>query len=220
MWLESKLTKDEIVTKYLNTAFFGAGAYGIDAAARRYFGKAPKDLSLAEGAMLAGLIRAPSQLAPTRNFGGAKERAEVVLQAMIDSGAITTEAADAARAQNIVLRTPPETPPGSNYFVDMVSGDFRRLLGPLSGDVKLQTTLDLELQNLAQGVIERRLDADGAKRKISQAALVAMRRDGAIVAMVGGRDYEASQFNRAVQARRQAGSLFKVFVYDAALQRG
>jgi penicillin-binding protein 1A len=220
VWLESKLSKEEILLKYVNTAFFGAGAYGIDAASRRYFGKAPKDLSLAESAMLAGLIRAPSQLAPTRNFGGAKERAEVVLQAMIDSGVISTEAADTARAENVALRTPPETPPGSNYFVDMVSGDFRRLLGPLSGDVKLQTTLDLDLQNLAQGVIERRLDTDGAKRKVSQAALVAIRRDGAIVAMVGGRDYEASQFNRAVQARRQAGSLFKVFVYDAALQRG
>lgn len=219
-WLERKLTKDEILTKYLNTAFFGAGAYGVDAAARRYFGKPPKDLSLAEAAMLAGLIRAPSQLAPTRNFGGAKERAHLVLQAMVESGAIGNEAADAARAQNIVLRTPPETPPGSNYFVDMVSADFRRFLGPLSGDVRLQTTLDLELQNLAQGVIERWLDADGAKRKFSQAALVALRRDGAIVAMVGGRDYEASQFNRAVLARRQAGSLFKVFVYDAALQRG
>ena len=220
LWLESKLTKDEILTRYLNTAFFGAGAYGIDAAARRYFGKAPKDLSLAEAAMLAGLIRAPSQLAPTRNYGGAKERADVVLDAMSASGFITAEAAEAARAQQVNLRTPPETPPGSNFFVDMVTNDFRRFLGPLAGDVRLQTTLDLELQNLAQGVIERRLDAEGAKRKVSQAALVAIRRDGAIVAMVGGRDYESSQFNRAVQARRQAGSLFKVFVYDAALQRG
>jgi 1A family penicillin-binding protein len=220
LWLESRLSKEEILLKYVNTAFFGAGAYGIDAAARRYFGKAPKDLTLAESAMLAGLIRSPSQLAPTRNFGGAKERAEVVLQAMVETGVITGEAADAARSQNVALRAPTETPPGSNYFVDMVSADFRRLLGPLAGDVKLQTTLDLDLQNLAQGVIERRLDAEGGKRKISQAALVAIRRDGAIVAMVGGRDYEASQFNRAVQARRQPGSLFKVFVYDAALQRG
>jgi penicillin-binding protein 1A len=220
LWLESKLSKDEILTKYLNTAFFGAGAYGIDAAARRYFGKPPKELSLGEAAMLAGLVRAPSQLAPTRNFGGAKERADLVLQAMVESGKVSAEAAEAARAQNITLRTPPDTPPGSNFFVDMVAGDFRKLLGAPSGDVRLQTTLDLELQNLAQGVIERRLDAEGGKRRVSQAALVALRRDGAIVAMVGGRDYEASQFNRAVQARRQAGSLFKVFVYDAALQRG
>jgi penicillin-binding protein 1A len=220
LWLESKLSKDEILTKYLNTAFFGAGAYGVDAAARRYFGRPPKDLSLAEAAMLAGLVRAPSQLAPTRNFGGAKERADVVLQAMVDSNKITADDAEAARAQNITLRTPPDTPPGSNFFVDMVAGDFRKLLGAPSGDVRLQTTLDLELQNLAQGIIEKRLDAEGNKRRVSQAALVALRRDGAIVAMVGGRDYETSQFNRAVQARRQAGSLFKVFVYDAALQRG
>ena len=220
LWLESKLSKDDILTRYLNTAFFGAGAYGVDAAARRFYGKSPKDLSLAEAAMLAGLIRSPSQLAPTRNFGGAKERADQVLQAMVDAGMIASDAADAARAQQVALRTPPETPPGSNFFVDMVSSDFRRFLGPLSGDVRLQTTLDLELQNLAEGVIEQRLDADGVKRRISQAALVALRRDGAIVALVGGRDYETSQFNRAVQARRQAGSLFKVFVYDAALQRG
>lgn len=220
IWLESKLSKDEILTRYLNTAFFGAGAYGIDAAARRYFGKVPKDLTLAESAMLAGLIRAPSQLAPTRNFGGAKERADVVLDAMAASGFITAEMAEETKSQQVNLRIPPETPPGSNYFVDMVTNDFRRVLGPLAGDVRLQTTLDLELQNLAQGVIERRLDTEGAKRKVSQAALVAIRKDGAIVAMVGGRDYEASQFNRAVQARRQSGSLFKVFVYDAALQRG
>jgi penicillin-binding protein 1A len=220
LWLETKLSKDEILTKYLNTAFFGAGAYGIDAASKRYFGKPPKELSLAEAAMLAGLVRAPSQLAPTRNFGGAKERADLVLQAMVDSGKISADAAESARTQNVTLRTPPDTPPGSNYFVDMVAADFRKLLGGPAGDVRLQTTLDLELQNLAQGVIERVLDAEGGKRRVSQAALVALRRDGAIVAMVGGRDYESSQFNRATQARRQAGSLFKVFVYDAALQRG
>ena len=106
LWLESQLSKEEILLRYLNTAFFGAGAYGADAASKRYFGKRARDLSLAEAAMLAGLVRAPSQLAPTRNFGGAKERAETVLQAMVESGAITTSEADAARAQPINLRTP------------------------------------------------------------------------------------------------------------------
>jgi penicillin-binding protein 1A len=220
IWLESQLKKEDILLRYLNTAYFGAGAYGVDAAARRYFGKKAGDLSLAEAAMLAGLVRAPSQLAPTRNFGGAKERQEIVLQTMVETKAITAAEAETARAQSVNLRTPPETPPGSNYFVDMVTGDVRRLLGSSSGDLTLRTTLNLELQRLAEGVIERRLEAEGAKKNVSQAALVALGRDGAVLAMVGGRDYETSQFNRATQAKRQAGSLFKLFVYLAALQRG
>ena len=220
LWLESQLSKEEILLRYLNTAFFGAGAYGADAAAKRYFGKRARDLSLAEAAMLAGLVRAPSQLAPTRNFGGAKERAETVLQAMVESGAITTSEAETARAQPINLRTPTETPPGTSYFVDMVAADVRRLLGSASGDMTLRTTIDLNLQRLAEAIIERRLEVEGARKDVSQAALVAMRPDGAVVALVGGRDYEQSQFNRATQAKRQAGSLFKLFVYLAAFQRG
>jgi 1A family penicillin-binding protein len=220
IWLEGQLKKEEILLRYLNTAYFGAGAYGVDAASRRYFGKKARELSLGEAAMLAGLVRAPSQLAPTRNFGGAKERQEVVLQAMVETKAITAAEAEVARTQSVNLRTPPETPPGTNYFVDMVAGDVRRLLGSSSGDLTLRTTLNLELQRLAEGVIERRLEAEGSRKNVSQAALVALGRDGAILAMVGGRDYEASQFNRATQAKRQAGSLFKLFVYLTALQRG
>jgi 1A family penicillin-binding protein len=220
IWLEGQLTKEEILLRYLNTAYFGAGAYGVDAAAKRYFGKKASELTLAESAMLAGLVRAPSQLAPTRNFGGAKERQETVLQAMVDTQAISAAEAETARAQKVNLRTPPETPPGTNYFVDMVAGDLRRTLGSSSGDLTLRTTLNLELQRLAEGVIERRLEQEGAKKKVSQAALVALGKDGAVLALVGGRDYEASQFNRAVQAKRQAGSLFKLFVYLTALQRG
>lgn len=219
-WLEGQLSKEDILVRYLNTAYFGAGAYGVDAAARRYFGKKASDLSLGESAMLAGLVRAPSQLAPTRNFGGAKERQEIVLQTMVDTNAITAAEAEAARAQVVNLRTPPETPPGSNYFVDMVAGDVRRLLGSSSGDLTLRTTLNLELQRLAEGVIERRLEAEGSKKNVSQAALVALGKDGAILALVGGRDYEASQFNRATLAKRQAGSVFKLFVYLTALQKG
>jgi membrane peptidoglycan carboxypeptidase len=220
LWLEHQLSKEEILLRYLNTAYFGAGAYGVDAAAQRYFTKPTKELSVAEAAMLAGLVRAPSQLAPTRNLGGAKERADTVLQAMVETGAITTDQAEAARAEPVNLRTPPETPPGTNYFVDAASADVRRLLGSASGDLTLRTTLDLELQRLAEGIIERRLVAEGRQKNVSQAALVALAPDGAIKALVGGRDYEASQFNRVTQARRQAGSLFKLFVYLAALQKG
>jgi penicillin-binding protein 1A len=220
LWLESQLKKEDILLRYLNTAYFGAGAYGVDAAARRYFGKKAGELSLAESAMLAGLVRAPSQLAPTRNFGGAKERQGLVLQAMVETTALTAAEAETARRQPVSLRTPPETPPGTNYFVDMVATEVRRILGSSSGDLALRTTLNLELQRLAEGVIERRLEAEGAKKNVSQAALVALGKDGAILALVGGRDYESSQFNRATQAKRQAGSLFKLFVYLTALQRG
>jgi 1A family penicillin-binding protein len=220
LWLEHQLSKEEILLRYLNTAYFGAGAYGVDAAAQRYYAKPTKELSLAEAAMLAGLVRAPSQLAPTRNLGGAKERADTVLQAMVETGAITADQAEAARGEPVNLRTPPETPPGTNYFVDVASADVRRLLGGASGDLTLRTTLDLELQRLAEGIIERRLEAEGRQKNVSQAALVALAPDGAIKALVGGRDYEVSQFNRVTQARRQAGSLFKLFVYLNALQKG
>jgi membrane peptidoglycan carboxypeptidase len=112
LWLESQLSKDEILVRYLNAAYYGAGAYGVDAAARRYFGKSAKELSLAEAAMLAGLVRAPSQLAPTRNLDGARDRAATVLAAMVETGAITADQAKAARAEPVTLRAPPETPPG------------------------------------------------------------------------------------------------------------
>ncbi|WP_019905290.1 PBP1A family penicillin-binding protein [Methylobacterium sp. 77] len=217
--VESTMSKEDILLGYLNTAYFGAGAYGIDAASRRYFGKGAKALTLPEAAMLAGLVRAPSQLAPTRNFGGAKERADIVLQTMVETGAISAVDADKARAQTITLRTPPETPPGTNYFLDMVAADAKRL-SDTPGDVTLRTTLNLDLQSLAEGVIARRLDAEGAKKKASQGAMVVLSKEGAILAMVGGRDYEDSQFNRATQAKRQAGSLFKLFVYLTAYEKG
>jgi penicillin-binding protein 1A len=220
LWLEHKLGKQEILTRYLNTAYFGAGVYGVDAAAKRYFGKAAKELSLAEAAMLAGLVRAPSVLAPHRNLDGARQRASLVLDAMVATGAISAGRADVARRQPARLRVPPDNPPGTNYFVDMLAGDVKRLVGPVSADVTLQTTLDLGLQSIAESVIVRRLKAEGRTKKVDQAALVALAPDGAVLAMVGGLDYNESQFNRATQAKRQPGSLFKLFVYLAALQKG
>jgi len=217
--VETTMSKDEILLGYLDTAYFGAGAYGADAAARRYFGKPAKALTLPEAAMLAGLVRAPSQLAPTRNLGGAKERADVVLQAMVETGAITQKEADAARKQSVTLKSPPEAPPGTNYFLDMIAGDVKRLAGT-DGDMTVRSTLNLDLQSLAEGVVARRLDKDGAKRKVGQAAMVVLSKAGAILAMVGGRDYEDSQFNRAVQAKRQPGSLFKLLVYLTAYEQG
>lgn len=219
-WIEHQLSKQEILTRYLNTAYFGAGVYGVDAAAKRYFGKTAKELSLSEAAMLAGLVRAPSALAPTRNLDGARERAGLVLDAMVETGAISREQADAARRQPAALRLPPDNPPGTNYFVDMLNADVKRLVGPVSEDLTLRSTLDLNLQSIAEAIISRRLKAEGHAKKVSQAALVAMAPDGAILTMVGGRDYNESQFNRVTQAKRQPGSLFKLFVYLTAFQRG
>jgi penicillin-binding protein 1A len=220
LWLERQLPKEEILVRYLNTAYFGAGVYGVDAAAKRYFGMETRQLSLNEAAMLAGLVRAPSAYAPHRNLERARSRAAHVLEAMVIIGAITSEQADAARRQPAALRVPPETPPGTNYFVDMVNAEARPLLGPMSGDWQIRSTLDLKLQAIAESMIDKRLAAEGKAKNVSQAALVAMAYDGAILTMVGGRDYNDSQFNRATQAKRQPGSLFKLFVYLAALEKG
>jgi penicillin-binding protein 1A len=221
LWMERKLGKEEILSRYLNTAYFGAGVYGVDAAAKRYFGKTAKELSLGEAAMLAGLVRAPSALAPTRHLEEARQRSALVLKAMVETGAISREQAEAARRQPVSLRVPPDNPPGTNYFVDVLGGDVKRLVdSAASTDLTVRSTLDLDLQGIAEGVIARRLKAEGRAKKVSQAALVALAPDGAILAMVGGRDYNESQFNRAVQAKRQPGSLFKVFVYLAAFQKG
>ncbi|TMJ26072.1 MAG: penicillin-binding protein, partial [Alphaproteobacteria bacterium] len=220
LWIEHRLGKAEILTRYLNTAYFGAGVYGVDAAAKRYFGKRAKELSLPEAAMLAGLVRAPSTLAPNRNLDGALARASLVLDAMVETRAISAEQAEAARRQPPRLRVPPENPPGTNYFVDMLGSEVKHLVGSPTADLTLRTTLDLNLQNIAEGVIARRLKAEGRVKRVGQAALVAMAPDGAILAVVGGVNYNESQFNRATQARRQPGSLFKTFVYLTALEKG
>jgi len=220
VWLEHHLDKQQILTRYLNNAYFGAGAYGADAAARRYFGKRAKELSLTESAMLAGLVRAPSSLAPNHNLEGVRARTALVLDAMVKAGAISVEQADAARRAPVSLRVPPDNPPGTNYFIDTLSGELKRLVGPAAADFTVRTTLDLDLQSIAENVIAHRLKAEGRVKRVSQAALVAMAPDGAILCMVGGRDYNASQFNRATQAKRQPGSLFKVFVYLTALEKG
>jgi 1A family penicillin-binding protein len=220
LWMERRLGKEEILSRYLNTAYFGAGVYGVDAAAKRYFGKSAKDLSLSEAAMLAGLVRAPSALAPTRHLEEARQRAALVLKGMVETGAISRQQADAARQHPATLRVPPENPPGTNYFVDVLGGDVKQLVGSASADLTVRSTLNLDLQSIAETVIARRLKAEGRAKRVGQAALVAMAPDGAILAMVGGRDYNESQFNRATQAKRQPGSLFKLFVYLTAFQKG
>ena len=220
VWLETRLSKNEILARYLNSVYFGAGAVGADAAARRYFGKPVKELDLAQSAMLAGLIRAPSALAPSRNLKAAERRARVVLRAMLDSGAIDRTQYDAARAEPVALVVAPEPEPGQNYFLDAADAEVKRLIGEPPLDLTVTTTIDPRLQAAAERIVNFWLEREGERRNVSQAALVAMAPDGAILAMMGGRDYLQSQFNRVTQAHRQPGSLFKTFVYLTALSNG
>src|SRR5207302_8515403 len=219
-WLESRLSENEILANYLNAAYFGAGAFGIDAAAHRYFGKKAADLDVSEAAMLAGLIRAPSHLSPSRNPKAAARRMDLVLEAMVETGALDKAKATAARNHPPELAMPPETEPDDKYFLDTAEVEVKRLVGNPPLDLTVTTTFDPRLQDAAEQVVKNWLSGEGAQRHVGQAALIAMAPDGAILALVGGRDYSESQFNRATQAHRQPGSLFKVFVYLTALTNG
>jgi len=220
VWLEARLSKNEILARYLNTAYFGAGAYGVDAAAKRYFGVGAPALDLPQSAMLAGLLRAPSQLAPSSDLPAAQHRAEIVLQVMVDAGFIDKAKAEAARNQPPPIAVAPETEPGRNYFADRIESEAKGLIGAPLSDLTVRTTLDPALQDLAERTVGQWLAGEGKAKNVGQAALVALAPGGAVLAMVGGRDYQESQFNRASEAHRQPGSLFKIFVYLAAFNAG
>ena len=220
LWLEARLDKKEILARYLNAAYFGNGAYGIDAAARRYFNKKAADLDLAQSAMLAGLIQAPTALAPTTNLAAAQQRAGVVLQAMVRARDITPAEAAAASAHPAVPIVLPQTQPGENYFADTAAVEVQHLFGKPPTDLVVRTTLDPSLQHAAEQVVRRWLGREGKRRHVGEAALVALSPDGAVRALVGGTDYGKSQFNRVTEARRQPGSLFKIFVYLTAFNAG
>jgi penicillin-binding protein 1A len=214
-WLEGWLTKDEILSRYLSSVYFGDGVYGLRAASRHYFGRQPEQLTLAQSAMLAGLVQAPSRLAPTKNLEGARKRAKLVLAAMTDTNAVSASRARAALASPArpIRRT--QKLPAGTYFADWVAPQAAEAFESDFGEVRIATTLDADLQRLASRAVGNARLAPGV-----QAALVAMRPDGRVVAMVGGRSYKDSSFNRATQARRQPGSAFKLFVYLAALRSG
>lgn len=212
LWLETWLTKEEILSRYLSSVYFGDGVYGLRAASHHYFDRDPEDLSLAQSAMLAGIVQAPSRLAPTHNLAFAQKRSRLVLRAMADTGVITRTRASSARSARPV-RISAKVPTGT-YFADWVAPAARDAFEADFGEVKVRTTLDRTLQRLAVRAIGRAPDGG------AQAALVAMRPDGRVVAMVGGKSYKDSPFNRATQARRQPGSAFKLFVYLAALRAG
>ncbi len=220
IWLERNLSKDEILTLYLNRVYFGAGAYGVDAAARRYFGKPATEVSLSEAAMLAGLLKAPSRYAPTVNPEGAQLRAATVLSDMVEAGLIDGHQAGQAREKPALIAPQPGQRRG-RYFTDWVRDQLSDYLGSYAGaDLVLATTVDLGQQAAAETVIAEVMASARRDRIASQAALVAMTGDGAIRALVGGVDYRTSTYNRAIAALRQPGSAFKLFVYLAGLESG
>ncbi|MBI1365307.1 MAG: PBP1A family penicillin-binding protein [Alphaproteobacteria bacterium] len=217
LWLERKFTKDEILTLYLNRVYFGAGAYGVDAASRRYFGKPAKDLKLGEAAILAALLKAPSRLSPMNNPDDAGARAGLVINEMQEAGFITAQEARAARAEPVILAAPDSA--NAPYFTDYVLQEARELTDDIDADLVIQTTFDPAMQ----AALEEGLAAGLRKEPLAediQAAAVILDAEGGVRAMIGGRDYAQSQFNRAAQARRQPGSAFKPVVYLAALEAG
>ncbi|HLM42111.1 MAG TPA: transglycosylase domain-containing protein, partial [Microvirga sp.] len=219
LWLERNYSKDQILELYLNRVYFGSGAYGVEAAAQRYYGKSARHVSLAEAAVLAGLVQSPSRLAPNRNPDAAQARAQLVIAAMNELGYITpgmTKTALGAPAEPVR----PSGAGSANYAADYVMDVLDDFVGTVESDIVVSTTIEPLLQAAAERVLVDELNAKGQKFNVSQGAFVAMEPDGAVKALVGGRNYEASQFNRATTARRQPGSAFKPFVYLAALERG
>src|SRR6266700_3123456 len=219
LWLERKHSKSEILELYLNRVYFGSGAYGVEAAAQRYFGKSARNATLSEAALLAGLVKSPSKLAPTRNYDGAERRAQVVLAAMSDAGFVTDAAAKGAIAS--APKIAKQSAGGSiNYVADWVMDVLNDVVGRVEQDIVVETTIDPTLQAGAEKALLDELNAKGAKFDVEQGAMVVMTPQGAVRALVGGKNYAESQFNRAVAARRQPGSAFKPFVYLTALERG
>ncbi|WP_165188391.1 transglycosylase domain-containing protein [Caulobacter soli] len=218
LYLDARLSKDEILSRYLSSVYFGDGTFGLRAAARHYFDKTPETLSVGEAAMLAGLVKAPSRWAPTENFAGAKTRMKTVLGAMVDTGVITEGQARSAVNQVRVEAGRAKLPTGS-YFADWVFPQAKAVFENTYGETVVRTTLDPKLQAQAEKILDEAIARDGKVLNVTQGAIVAMRTDGRIVAMVGGRDYKVSQFNRA-DGERPPGSAFKLFVYLAAMRKG
>ncbi len=218
-WLEHKFTKDQILALYLNRVFFGSNAYGVEAASRRYFNKSARDVTLKEAATLAGLLKAPTRLSPARDPVAAEVRAQVVLGAMREAGFISDREIASAISQTPVQAKSALTG-GEHYVADMVMDEVKSLVGEVKEDLVVDTTLDMTLERKATDVVRDAIDREGARLNVTQGALVAIDGTGAIRALVGGRDYAQSQFNRAFTARRQPGSAFKPFVYAAALEHG
>lgn len=219
-WLEARFSKEEILSIYLNRVYLGAGNYGVDAASRHYFGKSAREMNAAEAAVIAGLLKAPSRYSPTSDPDLSKKRAHQVLLNMADAGMMTVEEANRAIT---TLKFPDQIldGKGDRYFTDWIVDMLPDYISNVEQDITIRTTLEPGIQRFAEEAVAAQMtDEVREKQKVSQTSLVAMRPDGAIVALVGGRDYGKSQFNRAVQSKRQPGSAFKMFIYLAAMEAG
>lgn len=216
--LESKLTKKQILTLYLNRVYFGGGAFGVDAAAMRYFGRHAKEISLYEAAVLMGLLKAPSRYSPAQNPERSDGRARQVLLKMVEAGFIASDTMETALA---MATPPPEVSNASSvrYFTDWVVDTLSQYVS-LDQDLDVHTTLDLSLQEIAEEKAKTVMETTGKKWNAEQLAFVTMTPDGAVKAMLGGTDYRLTKFNRATQALRQPGSVFKFFTFLAAVESG
>jgi penicillin-binding protein 1A len=220
LWLEHRFTKDQILEIYLNRVYLGAGTYGVDAAAHRYFGKSAKQLGLFESAVIAGLLKAPNRFSPAKDRARAAGRAAQVLANMVEAGYIGATEAATAEKQGAAATALAQVRSGSRYFADWVADQIGDFAGTADRDLVVRTTLEPRMQAAAEAAIADVLARFGARDAVSEGALVAMSPDGAVRAMVGGGDYGQSQFNRATQAQRQPGSSFKPFVYLTGLEAG
>jgi penicillin-binding protein 1A len=220
-WLEHNFTKTQILELYLNRVYFGSGTFGVDAAARRYFGRTAKDVTLLQAAMLAGMLKAPSRYNPAADPIASATRAQVVIDSMVDAGALTDEQAQQAGNQSGEAAVDNQPlPPAARYFADWALDQVSSYIGITTSDIVVQTTLDPRMQGIAERDLTAVLARDGPKQRASEGALVALTPDGAVRALVGGVDYKQSQYNRATQALRQPGSSFKAFVYLTAFENG
>jgi penicillin-binding protein 1A len=220
-WLESRLTKSDILELYLNRMYLGGGAYGVDAAARRYFGKPAPKLTIAESALIAGLLKAPSKYSPTSNAEFARSRGRIVLAQMRGAGFISADEEREASAQMSGMpQANRAADAGAEYAIDYVLDSLPPEARTGSGEIIVETTLDKALQARASEILARNIVARGPSLQAGQAALVVLDPNGGIRALVGGRSYAESQYNRAVKSQRQPGSAFKPFVYLAALEAG
>lgn len=217
--LEEEMSKDEILELYLNRVYFGSGFYGLGAASRFYFAKEPRDLTLAEASLLATLPKAPSRLALDDNFEGAKTRQAYVLSEMVSAGFVTQQSADRAFETAITLADTPERESGTfGFLLDLATEHASRLRPNLPDDLIISLSIDKDMQTKVTTAVDARMDTESEPSKAGQAAAVLYRRDGSVLAVYGGRDYDKVKFNRATQAKRQPGSAFKPFVYAAALE--
>lgn len=220
VWLEYKLTKDEILASYMNRVYLGAGTYGVEAASRVYFQKSASNLTLQQTAILAGLLKAPSRYSPLSNPAESETRAKVVLAAMVDAGYITSK--EAARASRIKLDRKVVSAVGqsSHYFSDWVVDNLDNLIGIPKEDIIVETTMDPQVQESTANILKTEVESNRKNFNVTQSASIVLRPDGSIVSMVGGIDYNKSEYNRVTQGLRQPGSSFKPFVYLAAIEQG